>query len=210
MRLDHASMAMWAIPELGAKSREFAVHDLIQRLGNTNEWIMGSAWLTLQKMAPESVNPLCEALTNANPQVRVGAASALGEIRPPALSCVPALQLLLADTNVEVVVEAAESLSKLDCKPDIFIPIVIQTLTKAKLNDPDELFTSLDVLAKYTNESTAAIPVLLKILEQTSHSNDQTNQAIHQQVRDAIRVIDPRAIGSDKSPANDVLPSQTN
>ncbi|HEX3798287.1 MAG TPA: HEAT repeat domain-containing protein [Verrucomicrobiae bacterium] len=184
-RMDHSSLAMWALPELGPAAREFAIRGLIERLPNTNEWIMGSAWLSLEKLAPDSIPPLHECLANTNAQVLALAVSALGDIGD--LSAVPLATRLLQDTNMEVAITAAETLGKLGTPPSLFLPVVVRGLKNS--TDPEEISYELQILTRYPDAAQSAVPVLREILDRTHKSTNGAEVREYGETSEALRIL---------------------
>jgi hypothetical protein len=184
-RMDHSSLAMWALPELGPGTREFAIRGLIERLPNTNEWIMGSAWLSLEKLAPDSIPPLHECLANTNAQTRMLAVSALGDIGD--LSAVPLATRLLQDTNMEVAITAAETLGKLGAPPSLFLPVVVRGLKNS--TDPEEVSYELQILTRYPDAAQSAVPVLREILDRTHKSTNGAEVREYGETSEALRIL---------------------
>ena len=108
----YRSLAQWTLDELGPEA-DTAIPALIQMLGmkgpTTNDFspIAGTAYLLLPKMAPKSIAPLIDSLSNNDLQVYALAAGALGEIGPQASVAIPVIQRRLADTNVMIRIGAA-------------------------------------------------------------------------------------------------------
>ncbi len=198
-RMDHFSMALQALPELGPEVKNFAISTLTKRLGDKNEWVIAGALLALPKMTPESIPALIECISNRDAQVRAAAADLLGEIgRRGKISRPPRLKSALNDTNSEVRIAAAGSLGKLGGDPALFMPVVMQNLADVNSEDLDY---RLEILTRYPNAAKVAVPVLLTILNRTAPSTNTTDIATHIQVLEALRSIDPTAAAGVAQPA---------
>jgi HEAT repeat protein len=186
-------LAQAALTELGPNA-ETAIPVLIQMLGTkgptTNDFspIAGTAYLLLPKMAPASLSPLTDALTNSDLQVYALAAGALGEIGPQASAAIPVIHHRLADTNVMIRIGAARVLGQLGADPGVFMPAVVESL-----RDPDYTFLDykLEVLLKYKDHARAALPILMNIQTNAANLGSPTNQYVRQQVTGALLQLQP-------------------
>jgi hypothetical protein len=192
----HSAMAMWALPELDHAGRTTVIPTLIRMLGEKEPKsdqiarAAGGAYCVLSKMAPESIPPLIEALSNQNVQVWALAAGDLGEIGPDAKAAIPLLEKRFRDKDPIMRVSAAGTIGKLGRDPDVFIPVVIQNLPYLSRDNMDFV---LEILVRYKEHAKAAVPVLVGILNGTPNSNNPTNRIVRDEVITALRQIDPEA-----------------
>ena len=192
----HSAMAMWALPELDHKGRTNAIPTLIRMLAEKNPnpdetaRAAGAAYIVLSKMAPESIAPLIEALSNPDVQVWSLAAGALGEIGPEAKAAIPILEKRFQDKDPRLRVSAADIVGKLGENPDIFIPVVIQSLREVSWSDLD---FSLEILVLHKDYAKGAVPVLVNIFNSTPGITDPTNSIVRNEAMNALRQIDPSA-----------------
>ena len=156
-----------------------------------------SALGDLGPTAEEAVGDLASALDDADDGVRREAAEALGKIGPSAREAIPALMRALSDDSGAVTVHAAWALSRIgpDAVPDLLaalkedkklrhlIVVVLGDLKEAAapaaetlagmLTEPDldeEFGREIMVaLARIGPPAKAAVPVLMKILEDKEH-----------------------------------------
>jgi HEAT repeat protein len=191
----YRSLGLLALEELGPEGKA-AIPALIQMLGDKDgktggaSVVAGSAFLILPGMAPESTGPLIQALSSTNMQVRALAAGALGRIGTNANAAIPALEVMLQDKNLLARMNACDVLGKLGADPQVFLPVVIQSLPGA---DYDTLDFQLNILVQFKRDARPAIPVLLEILSNTPASNNPTNGWIRGDIMNAMRDIDPEA-----------------
>jgi len=98
------------------------------------------------------------------------------------------IQQKLTDTNVMIMIGAAEVLDQLGTHPNVFMPVVIESL-----RDPD--FSALDeklsILLKHKGEATTAVPILINILTNAAELGNPTNDFVRQEVTSALRQIQP-------------------
>ena len=187
----YRSLAQGALAELGPEAKA-AIPALIQMLGTkgptTNDFspIAGTAYLLLPKMAPPSIAPLIDSLSSTDLQVYALAAGALGEIGPQASAAIPVIQTRLADTNAMIRIGAARVLGQLGADPTVFMPSVVESL-----REPDYAFLDykLEVLLKYKDHASGALPILANILTNAATLGSPTSQFVRQQVNAAIRQL---------------------
>ncbi|MDB6022242.1 MAG: hypothetical protein JWQ04_2099 [Pedosphaera sp.] len=184
-----------ALSELGPAGKE-AIPPLIQMLSDkspdptlTSE-SAGAAYLILPRMAPESIQPLIQALSSHDIQVWTLAAGALGNIGPDAKAAIPVLEKRLQDNDADIRVNAAATLGKLGGDPREFVPVIIQSLPEA---DFDRLDYRLEVLLRYKEQAQAAVPVLINLLNTIPNSTNTTNMIARNQIMGALREINPGA-----------------
>src|SRR5947207_1481685 len=135
-RSSYRSLAILAFSELGPDGQA-AIPSLIQMLGdkaqNTNELsaIASAAFVILSKMAPASIPALAKALSADDLQVRIMAASTLGNIGPSASEVIPILKKMMTETNIIIRMAAADILAKIGGQPADFMPVLIQCYQEA-------------------------------------------------------------------------------
>ncbi len=95
---------------------------MIRQLQERSGQAFEGAELAVEKMAPESVEPVSECLTNRDPAVRALAAKMLGDMGPTARKAVPALARALMDSDELVRMNAAGSLTSLGADSKEFVP----------------------------------------------------------------------------------------
>jgi hypothetical protein len=194
----HRALAQAAFEELGPDGKE-AIPTLIQWLGRkagtTNELdeTAGAAYCVLGKLAPASIPALITALSNPDNQVWALAAGALANIGPDARAAIPVLRSRLHDPDHLTRVTAADVIGKLGGDPQEFMPVLIQSLREP---DADMLGYKLDVLLHYKDQAKSAVPTLLDLLRSIPDSGSLTNQAMRQDLLNAIRQLDPAATPS--------------
>jgi hypothetical protein len=207
-RESYRGLAHGAFEELGADGKE-AIPTLIQWLGRkartTNELDMaaGAAYLVLSRMAPASIPPLIEALSSPDDQVYALAAGALANIGPSANAAIPVLRQRLKATNPMMRVGAADVIGKLGGDPREFMPIVVEAL-----KDPDleYLDYKVDVLLRYKEHATGAIPILQEQLRNTPDSGSVQNKIAHELLKNTLRQLAPEAHLDLQSPHPNVAP----
>lgn len=189
----HRAMASYALPELDHTAKQTAIPTLIQMLAEkeikTGEIAVtaGFAWMTLQKMTPESVAPLTTALSSKDHQTRLLAASALGAIGPEANAAIPFLKNGLDDKDPLVRITFAETIGKLGGNPDWFMPTIVQALPV--LNN-DALSYTLEVLVRHKEHAQGAVPVLMEILSsKTDHPTNLNDAYVYNDLTNAIQQI---------------------
>lgn len=193
----HRMLAIWAFEALDPASRRIVIPELIQMLhygmhaSSEPSYLALSALYTLPKMAPESVDPLTNLLTNQDDMTRMLAAAGLSVIGPQAKNAIPLLEWQLKDKNRRIRITAANALGKVGGNPDVFIPIVIEALRPVKT---DDLSFEFEILVRNKEHARSAVPVLLDILKMTPASGDPTNMMIRQEVVDALSQIAPEAV----------------
>ena len=140
-------------------------------------------------MAPASIPPLIDSLSSTDLQFYALAAGALGQIGPPASAAIPVIHKRLADTNVMVRVEAARVLGQLGADPGVFMPAVVESL-----RDRDYTFLDykLEVLLKFKDHASGALPILANILTNAAPLGSPSSQHVRQQVTAALRQLQPK------------------
>ena len=192
---DRRALANGVFLELGPAGKE-AIPTLIQMLGdkthNPDEpsHVAGAAYVVLPSLAPASIPPLIEALSNQDVIIWTLAAGALGNIGPSAKAAIPVLEKRLTDSNTDIRVNAADTIGKLGGNPNEFVPVIIQSLSEANF---DVLDYRLEVLLHYKAHAKAAVPVLTNLLNRIPASTNITNTIARGQVISALQEIDPEA-----------------
>ena len=192
----HRTIAEWALPELDSAGRRTVIPGLIRMLGDKhhepNEWSepAEAAYIVLPKLAPESIQPLINALTNQDVETRVLAEAALGQIGPEAKAALPVLKARLKDPDHNVRVMAADTMGRLGGDPVEFVPVVIQSLPELK---QEEIGYAADVLLRYKEHAKSAVPILLMVLDKYPESTNTINEDMRGEVTAALQQIDPAA-----------------
>jgi HEAT repeat protein len=148
-------------------------------------------------MAPDSINPLVQALSSRDWQVRVLAVGALGKIGTNAKVAIPHVKLLLNDEKIWIRIGACKSLGELGANPAEFMPVLISSLPETNITgmNYDVLGYDLEILIKYKARARAAVPVLRQILTNTPDDGKfSTNTWIRGEVIDALREIAPETV----------------
>jgi HEAT repeat protein len=193
---NHRTIAAWALAELDSASKKTVIPALISMLSDKSHEpggfseLAGKAFIVLPTMAPESIGPLIDALSNQDTQVWALAEGALGNIGPVAKAAIPVLEKRLVDKDPNIRVGAAETIGKLGGDPDEFVPVVIKSLPEVNRDNLDHV---LDILVRYKEHAKTAIPVLVAILSNTPESTNTTDIIVRAEVRSALREIDAEA-----------------
>ena len=147
-----------------------------------------AAALALQAIGQDSVGPLIEALSSANPKIRFGAAMTLEYFPRHGKDIVPALIKSLGDEDCDVRWRAARSLGDLQATPELSVPALVERVR----DDPDTTVRcyAITALAKFGNKAQAAIPVLAK-------ATTDPDSSIRSYARDALTAIDLAASKDD-------------
>jgi hypothetical protein len=194
-KFSYRSLGLLAFEELGPDGSN-AIPALIEMLGHREPKTgqpaddAGSAWLILPQMAPYSIGPLIQTLSNQDWQVRVLAAGALGEIGTNANAAIPVLQPWLRDPRLAIRMNASGALSKLGADPAGFLPVVIADLWPV---DTGWLDVQVSILFENKSRAKTAVPVLLQILSNTPDTGSPRNNGIRGDVIAALQEIDPDA-----------------
>jgi hypothetical protein len=127
---------------------------------------------------------LIEALRDGLPEVRRGAAEAIGELRSRARDAVGALIQAQHDPDPGVLVQVARSLWRVDRRDRIAVPILIRVL-----GDSDEVirWQAAEALADIGPAAADAIPALRRALDGQYRSS-----LIRQAVANALQKIEPQ------------------
>jgi len=197
----YRSLCLLAFEELGPDGK-VAIPTLIEWFGHrdpkTGQMSIeaGSAWLILPHMAPDSINPLVQALSSRDLQVRALAVGALGKIGTNANVAIPRVKLLLDDEILWTRIDACKSLGELGADPAEFMPVLISCLPETNFTGTnfDTLDYDLEILVKYKTKAGPSVPVLLQILTNTSDGNP-TDTMVRGAVTDALREIAPETVG---------------
>jgi hypothetical protein len=127
-----------------------------------------AAW-SLAAIGADSVPPLMEMLTNAEPQLRYRAAVALGMIGKLAEPAVTDLVKMLDDPDVKTRQEAEDALGCIGEHPEFVVPALLKVL-----GDKDMEFYAIEFLGAFGKGATNAIPVFLNLFQTEYNSQDQT------------------------------------
>jgi hypothetical protein len=191
---DYRALAMDALEELGPDGKK-AIPTLIQWLGrkasttNDLDETAGAAYLVLGKMGPASIPALTAALSSRDDQVWALSAGALACIGPSARAAIPVLRPRLRDANHLTRVGAADVIGKLGGDPQEFVPVLIQGVREP--DDAGMLSYKLDVLLRYKDYASNALPVLLDRLRSIPESGSLSDRSMRQDLLNAIRQLDP-------------------
>jgi HEAT repeat protein len=126
--------------------------DALRALSNADTNVAYVAAFRLHRMGPPAVAPLQNSLTDANPQVRLWAACALGMSGQAASNAAPALKPLLGDANEDVRVAAGFALARMHSN-DAFVQREIAQMM-GKPNSP-----ILEFFPFVQHESTPGAPI---------------------------------------------------
>jgi HEAT repeat protein len=100
------------LPEPPLKDQEL-VANLIEMLDDGDPEVRQNIAIALANLGEMAVPTLIEALNHSCPERRMGAARALGLVRPTARSAIPALARTMKDKNPQVRREVSYSLSRI-------------------------------------------------------------------------------------------------
>jgi HEAT repeat protein len=101
-----------ALGKIGIGSKS-VIKGLLDRLLDDEEDVRSASARSLSMVHPEVVRSLAKALTHADPQLRGGAAQALGEMGEIGVKALPALKKALKDPNLDVRARVARTLGEL-------------------------------------------------------------------------------------------------
>jgi len=109
--------------EAEALSQRQLIGVLVQSLDDADGEVRQNIAIALANLGEVALPALVEALTNQSAERRMGAAMAIGQIRPAAKSAVPALVKAMKDSNEGVRRQASYSLSRMvQPEPLVFVP----------------------------------------------------------------------------------------
>ena len=133
-------------------------------------------------LGQEACEPLIEALTNANTQLRVYAATALLQFRSsqPERVAPALLDRLRNDPDSGVQFNAMQALKSM---PATIVPALLQELRGSSVSAKR---CSLVVLGSFTNEAPAIVPAIASALV-------DNNVGVRQEATNALKKIDPEA-----------------
>ena len=115
---------------------------------------------------------------------RAAAALDLASLGPAAKPAMPAFLKVLQGQDDPVRGPAIKALVELQANPDVLIPLLLQCLSQPQGGSRDE---AADALAEFGQRSKAAVPILIKLLD------DRSDKELMQAVRRALKKIDPEA-----------------
>jgi HEAT repeat protein len=155
---------------------------------NNRHWRAVYAFEVLGSNAAPAVPALIQLLNDRDPDVRSAVAVACGWVGPSAQDAVPALvNRYLSDASDEVGLYSAQSLGWIQPEPEQVLPALVKNLEKGggrRWLTYDETFL---VLGKLGPKAQAAVPTLLKIV------NDQNDPTFRTSAARALKKIDPAA-----------------
>lgn len=151
-------LSLTFIPQVIAQIPEVSAE--IQKLerGTTQE--KQAAMDRLVSLGKNAVPQLITAAEHQNPQVRVYAIQALGQIGADAGAAVPVLSRALKDTDKSVRQAAAQALNRLG--KAALVPYLVQGLSDP---NPTIRYNSAHSLSRLGKDATAAVPHLIKTLQ---------------------------------------------
>jgi len=188
------AMAMWALPELEPAAKKQAIPILIrlfqQKKPTSDEASdnANTALYVISKMAPESIPPLIDNLTNQDYQIWVYSASALGMSGPEAKSAIPQLQQRLNDSDYRIRFAAAYNILEVGGDPAICVPVIIGTL-RDFTKDPGDIEFPIGVLLKHPEHAKPAIPILTEILNTTTNKTDPDSSTLRDDITRALQKL---------------------
>jgi vesicle coat complex subunit len=100
------------LPEPPHKDQEL-VANLVEMLDDGDPEVRQNIATSLANLGDTAVPALIEALNHSQPERRMGAARALGLVRPAARSAIPALTRTMKDKNLQVRREVSYALSRI-------------------------------------------------------------------------------------------------
>lgn len=109
----------WSYGALAVPAASPAIKDeelvarLIDLLDENDAMIRQNIAVALANLGSQAVPALIETLDSPRPERRAGAATALGQVRPPAKSAIPALIRVMKDKEPSVRREASYALSRI-------------------------------------------------------------------------------------------------
>ncbi len=161
--------AMLALDELGPAVQP-VIPALIEALGDQEPWRQTSLYYVprisqriLFRLGPSAIPSLVKALDNRNPDIRAGAAAALGLIGSDSAPVVQALTKALKDRRIRA--EAALALWRID--PDVprAVPALLQALRDP---DPELRAQAAYCIREMSSDAEFAIPALIRRLKDDS------------------------------------------
>lgn len=197
----YQSMAMTAFDELGPSAKE-AIPTLIKMLDETDSKtgepskVAYAAFCSLTCLAPDSIQPLTQALESTNRQVGFMAAGALDWIGPRAKAAIPVLKKLLTNEDLEIWLQAANVMGDLGGDPEEFVPVLIEAVPRIPFySGPVALrFTLHDLegsLVKYKSYAKPAVPLLKQLYDKIPDDSFPANYTYRRDILSAIQKIDP-------------------
>jgi hypothetical protein len=146
-----------------------------------------TGYVALGSLASVQIPNLMDCLTNdPSPNVRMAAASALGQIGPDARVAAPALFRAAKDTNETVRIHAYWVLGQILPGAQLAVPVLVAGLADPYQAARDQAAL---VLGKYGPEARAAVPALLRTLTTNRYAFLTTNRY----AGSALKKIDPEA-----------------
>lgn len=134
---------------------------LIALFGQGDESTVWAVSECLVAIGTNSVSPLMHALIDGNVKVRQGAASALGQIGPPAKPAVPLLLERLKIEELQVRLPIISTLGLIGQYPDLVVPVLIQNLQSDNQNIRGN---AAFAVSWFGNAAKDAAPQLFKLL----------------------------------------------
>lgn len=161
-----------------------AVPRMLEILKDSNEpermrWCMTSSLARIGHCEEQAVPVLLQLLQSKSKTLRNGAAYALGYLGQKDDRVVPALlQLFQEETEAGVQARAAGSLGKLARDPKVCVPAMVQRLQAINKAPPrkgeyDARFIVIEALGAFGEQSAAAVPCLIEILDDRTDGDTQ-------------------------------------
>jgi hypothetical protein len=143
-----------------------------------------TAMVSLPQIGSAAVTSLIEALTNANPEVRVAVVACLRSLGTNTPAAVHALvERIESDIHVDVRASAADALGNIKREPGLVVPALIRKLSDV---DPTVRSEAASALAQFGLEAKAALPRLREL-------RADENGLVSDSAAEALNRIDPEA-----------------
>ena len=178
-------LAAESLGRMGPAAEE-AVPDLIQLLGEENDFLRSTAVTALAAIGAGAVPALIAAMNHQGPAVRSGAADALGGIGAGATEAIPALINLLGDRDYEISHRAASALGRIGAAA---VPALMQVAAK----EDSRVAGMAETAFSYLN----AGPNLVHELARLLGNNEE---------KPGVRAFAAKALGRMQEKARDAAP----
>ena len=143
----------------------------------------GKATMILGTLGKDALAVVSPILSSADPTNRCLAAFIVGNCGADAVPLIPKLQALLTDRHLYARATAAEALLKLHSDPQPLVPVLLRCFREG---DDDQKLYVPEILGRFTNCPSVAVPALLSLLDVS------TNIAHRMSIYDALLKLDPK------------------
>jgi HEAT repeat protein len=169
-----------ALGEMGTEGKEAAVK-LARMFHDPSVRVREHVREALAQIGPAAIEPLCDALGDDKPEVRLDAIKTIALFGPAAKKAVPTLRRTIKDEDHRIRAASAEALGKMELDGEDAVPELLAALRDKKIGVQSEAVTALVLL------TSAGVPGLLQKIREADRKGRWAVPVAVAQVVDKVK-----------------------